>query len=49
MKFIERPKKLNDSKALGDDVFHYVANKIIKRNKDIEFFVLLFASHDVGQ
>ena len=44
VKFIERPKKLNDSKALGDDVFHYVANKIIKRNKDIEFFVLLFAN-----
>ena len=40
--FIERPKKLNDSRALGEDVFKYVADEIVLRNeKKIEFFVLL--------
>ena len=43
--FIERPKKLNDSRALGEDVFKYVADEIVLRNeKKIEFFVLLFAN-----
>ena len=43
--FIERPSRLNNSKALGEDVFKYVADEVILKNKKkIEFFVLLFAN-----
>ncbi|OCW82935.1 cytidylyltransferase [Pelagibacteraceae bacterium GOM-A5] len=42
--FIQRPKKLNDSKALGEDVYHYVVKEITKTHKNIELFVLLFAN-----
>ena len=45
-KFIERPAKFNNSRALGEDVFRYAAEKITLNNKKkkIEFFVLLFAN-----
>ncbi len=44
--FIDRPKRLNNSKALGDHVFEYSYFQIKKRHKKkkIEMVVLLFAN-----
>ena len=46
--FIERPKKLNNSKALGDHVFEFgyfeIKNRLKKLKKKIDFLVLLFAN-----
>ncbi len=46
--FIDRPSKLNNSKALGDHVFEYtyfqIKKKLIKENKKIKLVVLLFAN-----
>ena len=43
--FIERPKSLNNSKALGDHVFQYSYFKIKKQIKTrIDYLVLLFAN-----
>ncbi len=46
--FIDRPKKLNDSKALGDHVFEYgyfeIKKRLKKENKKISLLVLLFAN-----
>ena len=44
--FIERPKYLNNSKALGDHVFEFSYFKIKKmlKNKKIKIVVLLFAN-----
>lgn len=45
--FIERPKYLNSDKALGDDVFKFAYDEIIKKyiNKNqIKYIVLLFAN-----
>ena len=43
--FIDRPKKLNTAKALGDHVFEYSFKKVKKQNnKKIELVVLLFAN-----
>ena len=45
VEFIERPKKLNTSKALGDHVFEYSYNQVKNRNKKkIKLVVLLFAN-----
>ena len=45
VEFIDRPKKLNTNKALGDYVFEYSYKQIKKRNnKKIELIVLLFAN-----
>lgn len=45
VEFIDRPKKLNTSKALGDHVFEYSYNQVKKRNqKKIKLLVLLFAN-----
>jgi len=45
VEFIERPKKLNTSKALGDHVFEYSYNQAKKKNKKkIKLVVLLFAN-----
>ena len=45
VEFIERPKKLNTAKALGDHVFEYSFKQIKKQNiKKIELVVLLFAN-----
>ena len=43
--FIERPKSLNNSKALGDHVFQYSYFKIKKKVKaNIDYIILLFAN-----
>ena len=46
--FIKRPKYLADKKALGEDVFKHAYDKILKsekkKDKDIEFIILLFAN-----
>ena len=44
--FIDRPKSLNNSKALGDHVFEYSYFKIKKilKDKKIDILVLLFAN-----
>tara|TARA_A100001015_G_scaffold297880_1_gene379911 strand:+ start:115 stop:852 length:738 start_codon:yes stop_codon:yes gene_type:complete len=48
VEFIERPKKLNGSKALGDHVFEHgyfeIKKRLKKNKKKIEFIVLLFAN-----
>ena len=45
VEFIDRPKKLNTNKALGDHVFEYSFNQVKKKNsKKIELVVLLFAN-----
>ena len=45
VEFIDRPKKLNTNKALGDHVFEYSYNQVKKRNKKkIKLVVLLFAN-----
>jgi len=45
VEFIDRPRKLNTSKALGDHVFEYSYNQVKKRNqKKIKLLVLLFAN-----
>jgi len=44
VEFIERPKRLNTNKALGDNVFEYVFKEIKKKIKKIELVVLLFAN-----
>ena len=45
VEFIDRPKKLNTNKALGDHVFEYSYNQVKKKNsKKIELVVLLFAN-----
>ena len=45
VEFIERPKKLNTAKALGDHVFEYSFKQVKKQNiKKIELVVLLFAN-----
>ena len=45
VEFIDRPKKLNTNKALGDHVFEYSYEQVKKKNtKKIELVVLLFAN-----
>ena len=45
VEFINRPKKLNTNKALGDHVFEYSYEQVKKKNiKKIELVVLLFAN-----
>ena len=45
VEYIDRPKKLNTNKALGDHVFEYSYEQIKKQNtKKIELVVLLFAN-----
>jgi CMP-N-acetylneuraminic acid synthetase len=45
VEFIDRPKKLNTNKALGDHVFEYAFKKVKEKNiKKIELVVLLFAN-----
>ncbi len=48
VEFIERPKKLNNSKALGDHVFEYgyfhIKKKLMRENIKIRYLVLLFAN-----
>jgi CMP-N-acetylneuraminic acid synthetase len=45
VEFINRPKKLNTNKALGDHVFEYSYEQIKNKNtKKIELVVLLFAN-----
>ena len=45
VEFIERPKSLNNSKALGDHVFQYSYFKIKKKVKaNIDYIILLFAN-----
>ena len=40
--FIERPSRLNNSKALGEDVFKYVADEVILKNKKKLNFLFYF-------
>jgi len=42
--YIDRPKYLNTSKALGEDVYLYSYSKIKEKIKNIELVVLLFAN-----
>lgn len=42
--YIDRPRYLNSSKALGEDVYLYAYKKILKEHKKIEFIVLLMAN-----
>ena len=45
VEFIDRPKKFNTSKALGDHVFEYSYHQKKKKNKkEIKLVVLLFAN-----
>ena len=48
VEFIERPKRLNNSKALGDHVFEYgyfqIKKRLQKQNRKIKYLVLLFAN-----
>jgi len=45
VEFIDRPKKLNTNKALGDHVFEYSYEQVKNKNtKKIELVVLLFAN-----
>ena len=44
VEFINRPKKLNTNKALGDHVFEYSYEQVKKKIKKIELVVLLFAN-----
>ena len=44
VKIIHRPKHLNTSEALGEDVYKYCFDKIIKKYKNIELIVLLMAN-----
>ena len=45
VEFIDRPKRLNTNKALGDHVFEYSYEQVKKKNtKKIELVVLLFAN-----
>ena len=44
VEFINRPKKLNTNKALGDHVFEYSYEQVKKNIKKIELVVLLFAN-----
>ena len=44
VKFIGRPKYLNSSKALGEDVYKYCFEKLKKKFKKIELIVLLMAN-----
>ena len=44
VKIIHRPKHLNTAKALGEDVYKYCFDKIIKKYKNIELIVLLMAN-----
>jgi len=45
VEFIDRPRKLNTNKALGDHVFEYTYEQVKKKNtKKINLVVLLFAN-----
>ena len=45
VEFVDRPRKLNTNKALGDHVFEYAYEQVKKKNnKKIELVVLLFAN-----
>lgn len=48
VEYIDRPKKLADKKALGEDVFQHAYNKIKEKENvdknEIEFIILLFAN-----
>ena len=45
VEFVDRPRKLNTNKALGDHVFEYTYEQVKKKNnKKIELVVLLFAN-----
>lgn len=44
VKLIDRPKYLNSSTALGEDVYRYCYEEIKKKHSDIELIVLLMAN-----
>ncbi len=44
VKIIDRPKYLNTTKALGEDVYKYCFDQIKKKHKKIELIVLLMAN-----